>query len=149
MAQTMKRWQLSSFGTENLHLADVPLPEPGPDELLVKVSAVSLNYRDKLVLEGKLLPDLPEMPFTPVSDMAGVIVATGPGVSRFRTGDRVTGNFWTQWLDGDASEDMVRHGRSLCSGQLILATRPDRSWNSRSDSFGVKPPLYQWGLSVL
>ncbi len=30
-----------------------------------------------------------------------------------------------------------------CSGQLILATRPDCSWNSRSDSFGVKPPLYQ------
>ena len=72
MAQMMKRWQLSSFGTENLHLAEVPLPEPGHNELLVKVSAVSLNYRDKLVLEGKLLPDLPEMPFTPVSDMAGV-----------------------------------------------------------------------------
>ena len=34
-------------------------------------------------------------------------------MTRFRTGDRVTGNFWTQWLDGDAPEDMVRHGRSL------------------------------------
>ncbi|EPQ5777146.1 zinc-dependent alcohol dehydrogenase family protein [Citrobacter koseri] len=113
MAHMMKRWQLSSFGTENLHLADVPLPAPGHNELLVKVSAVSLNYRDKLVLEGKLLPDLPEMPFTPVSDMAGVVVATGPGVTRFRTRDRVTGNFWTQWLDGDAPEDMVGHGRSL------------------------------------
>ena len=113
MAQTMKRWQLSSFGLENLHLAEVPLPTPGPEELLVKVSAVSLNYRDKLVLEGKLLPDLPEMPFTPVSDMAGVIVATGAGVTRFRTGDRVTGNFWTHWHDGDAPADMARHGRSL------------------------------------
>lgn len=96
MSQMMKRWQLSSFGTENPHLADMPLPEPGHNELLVKVSALSLNYRDKLVLEGKLLPDLPEMPFTPVSDMAGIIVATGPGVIRFRTRDRVTGNFWTQ-----------------------------------------------------
>ncbi|MDM2926712.1 NAD(P)-dependent alcohol dehydrogenase [Citrobacter sp. Cpa228] len=113
MAQMMKRWQLSSSGTENLHLTDVPLPEPEHNELLVKVSAVSLNYRDKLVLEGKLLPDLPEMPFTPVSDMAGVVLAAGPGVTRFRTGDRVTGNFWTQWLDGDAPEDMVHHGRSL------------------------------------
>ena len=36
-----------------------------------------------------------------------------------------------------------------CSGQLILATRPDCSWNSRSDSFGVKPPLYQWGRMAL
>jgi hypothetical protein len=37
----------------------------------------------------------------------------------------------------------------LCSGQPILATALDCSWNSRSDSFGVKPPLYQWGLSSL
>lgn len=109
----MKRWQLSAFGTENLHIADVPLPEPGFNELLIKVSAVSLNYRNKLVLEGKLLPDVPKMPFTPVSDMMGVVVSAGPGVSRFRPGDRIVGNFWTQWLDGDAPEDMVRHGRSL------------------------------------
>lgn len=113
MTQLMKRWQLSSFGTENLHIADVPLPEPEFKELLIKVSAVSLNYRDKLVLAGKLLNDVPKMPFTPVSDMAGVVVSAGPGVSRFRPGDRIVGNFWTQWLDGDAPEDMVRHGRSL------------------------------------
>lgn len=65
------------------------------------------------MLAGKLLPDVPRMPFTPVSDMAGVVVSAGPGVSRFRPGDRIVGNFWTQWLDGDAPEDMVRHGRSL------------------------------------
>ncbi|CAK9884054.1 MAG: hypothetical protein XXXJIFNMEKO3_00435 [Candidatus Erwinia impunctatus] len=44
------------------------------------------------------------------------------------------------------------NGRTVaqgCSGQLILATRPDCSWNSRSDSFGVKPPLYQWGRMAL
>nr|WP_230492586.1 NAD(P)-dependent alcohol dehydrogenase [Martelella alba] len=91
----------------------MPLPVPGHNDVLVKVAAVSLNYRDKLVLDGELLPDLPRMPFTPVSDMAGVVVAIGPGVSRFRPGDRVMGNFWTQWLDGDAPKDMVRHGRSL------------------------------------
>ncbi|QXC97719.1 VgrG protein [Klebsiella sp. PL-2018] len=38
---------------------------------------------------------------------------------------------------------------AMCSGQLILATRPDCSWNSRSDSFGVNPPLYQWGRMAL
>ncbi len=113
MTQLMKRWQLNSFGTENLHIAEVPVPEPGFNELLIKVSAVSLNYRDKLVLEGRLLTAPPEMPFTPVSDMAGVVVSAGPGVSRFRPGDRIVGNFWTQWIDGDAPEDMVRHGRSL------------------------------------
>lgn len=113
MPQLMKRWQLTSFGAENLHMAEVPLPEPGPNELLIKISAVSLNYRDKLVLEGKLLPDSPQMPFTPVSDMAGVVISAGTGVSRFSPGDRVMGNFWTRWLDGDAPEDMARHGSSL------------------------------------
>lgn len=113
MARLMKRWQLTSFGTENLHIAEVPLSVPGPTELLIKVSAVSLNYRDKLVLEGKLLPDAPQMPFTPVSDMAGVVVSAGARVSRFSPGDRVMGNFWTGWLEGDAPEDMARHGSSL------------------------------------
>lgn len=113
MAQRMKRWQLTSFGSEHLQLVEVPVPVPGRNELLIKVSAVSLNYRDKLVLEGKLLPDAPQMPFTPVSDMAGVVVSAGPGVSRFSPGDRVMGNFWTGWLDGGAPEDMARHGSSL------------------------------------
>lgn len=43
---------------------------------------------------------------------------------------------------------LVTPGASIY-GQLILATRPDCSWNSRSDSFGVKPPLYQWGRMPL
>ncbi|GAA4482164.1 zinc-dependent alcohol dehydrogenase family protein [Gluconacetobacter asukensis] len=113
MSKTMKRWQLSSFGLKNLELATVPVPTPGSHELLVRVSAVSLNYRDKLVVEGELLPDAPAMPFTPVSDMAGEVVATGDGVSRFRTGDRVLGNFWTQWIDGEPPREMTRHGLSL------------------------------------
>lgn len=113
MSRLMKRWQLNAFGIENLHIAEVPLPVPESNELLIRVSAVSLNYRDKLVLEGKLLPDAPQMPFTPVSDMAGVVVSTGQGVSRFNPGDRVIGNFWTQWLDDDAPEDMAHHGSSL------------------------------------
>ncbi|WP_213992574.1 NAD(P)-dependent alcohol dehydrogenase [Sodalis sp. dw_96] len=113
MNHLMKRWQLMSFGLENLQLAEVPIPQPASHELLIKVSAVSLNYRDLLVIDGKLLPDLPRMPFTPASDMAGEVVAIGPGVSRFNVGDRVTGNFWTQWLEGDAPAEMARHGQSM------------------------------------
>jgi NADPH:quinone reductase-like Zn-dependent oxidoreductase len=94
-------------------VAHVPVPSPGNREVLVRVAAVSLNYRDKLVVEGKLLPDAPAMPFTPVSDMAGEIVATGEDVSRFRIGDRVMGNFWTQWIDGEPPQEMTRHGLSL------------------------------------
>lgn len=113
MTTMMKRWQLPSFGLSNLELVHVPIPAPGNREVLVRVAAVSLNYRDKLVVEGKLLPDAPAMPFTPLSDMSGEIVATGNNVSRFRIGDRVVGNFWTQWIDGEPPREMARHGLSL------------------------------------
>lgn len=113
MATMMKRWQLPSFGLNNLELVDVPVPLPAAREVLVRVTAVSLNYRDKLVVGGRLLPDAPSMPFTPASDMAGEVVAIGDGVSRFRAGDRVIGNFWTQWIDSDPPREMIRHGLSL------------------------------------
>lgn len=113
MTEMMKRWQLSAFGLANLELVQVPVPQPGLREVLVRVSAVSLNYRDKLVVEGKLLPDAPAMPFTPASDMVGEIVAIGSDVSRFRGGERVIGNFWTQWIDAAPPREMVRHGLSL------------------------------------
>ncbi|CAD5747374.1 transposase [Escherichia coli] len=46
-------------------------------------------------------------------------------------------------------DELLSYPHISCSGQLILATRPDCSWNSHSDSFGVKPPLYQWGRMAL
>ena len=113
MGDTMRRWQLPAFGRRSLELVDVPVPTPGAQELLIRVAAVSLNYRDKLVVEGELLPDLPAMPFVPVSDMVGEVVAAGPRVSRFLPGDRVLGNFWTQWIDGAPPPEMARHGQSL------------------------------------
>lgn len=113
MGETMRRWQLPTFGRRNLELVDVPVPAPGMQELLIRVAAVSLNYRDKLVVDGELLPDLPAMPFVPVSDMVGEVVAAGPRVSRFLPGDRVLGNFWTQWIDGAPPPEMARHGQSL------------------------------------
>jgi NADPH:quinone reductase-like Zn-dependent oxidoreductase len=113
MNKKMKRWQLPVFGLRHLELADAPIPQPGPHELLVRVAAVSLNYRDKLVVEGGLLPDKPAMPFVPCSDMAGEVVVAGAEVTRFKAGDRVLGNFWTQWIDGDPPLAMARHGLSL------------------------------------
>ena len=109
----MKAWQLQAFGRENLVLNDVPEPTPGPGEVLIRIYSVALNYRDKLVVEGELLPDRPTMPFVPVSDMAGEVVATGADASRFKIGDRVLGNFWTQWIDGEPPREMTRHGLSL------------------------------------
>ncbi|HEY0198464.1 MAG TPA: NAD(P)-dependent alcohol dehydrogenase [Rhodanobacter sp.] len=113
MSETMRRWQLPSFGLKSLGLAQVPVPIPDRNELLIRVAAASLNYRDKLVVEGGLLPDKPTMPFVPVSDMVGEVVAIGTDVSRFKVGDRVLGNFWTQWIDGEPPQEMIRHGLSL------------------------------------
>jgi NADPH:quinone reductase-like Zn-dependent oxidoreductase len=113
MSNTMRAWQLPTFGLSNLELGERPIPSPRQGEVLVKVGAVSLNYRDKLVVDGQLLPVRPAMPFIPVSDMAGEIVEIGEGVTRFDVGDRVMGNFWTQWIDGAPPQEMRDHGLSL------------------------------------
>ncbi|WP_411851506.1 zinc-dependent alcohol dehydrogenase family protein [Stenotrophomonas sp. LGBM10] len=111
--EMMTVWQLPQLGMANLEMAQRPVPQPGPHEVVVKVGAVSLNYRDALVIEGGLLQAPPPLPFVPVSDMAGEVVAAGSAVTRIKTGDRVVGNFWTQWLDDAPPAEMLRHGLSL------------------------------------
>lgn len=95
----MKRWILNETGRENLTLIDADIPQPGPNEVLVRVNAVSLNFRDKVIIEGGMGMGMP-MPFTPGSDMAGVVEAVGPGTSRFSEGDRVISSFNADWIDG-------------------------------------------------
>ncbi|HTH77045.1 MAG TPA: NAD(P)-dependent alcohol dehydrogenase [Trinickia sp.] len=97
---TMKKWTVTSPGLEHLRLESAPLPSCGEHEVLVRVEAVSLNYRDLGVIQGE---DGAAMPFpcTPGSDLAGVVVASGARVTRFREGDAVIGTFWAGWLDGE------------------------------------------------
>lgn len=92
MIGQMRAWQLEAAGSGRLNLVERPVPRPGPGEVLVRVGAVSLNYRDKLVREGRMAADK-AMPFTPGSDMAGVVAAAGAGVSRLRVGDHVISHF--------------------------------------------------------
>lgn len=75
------------------------MPQPGPGEVLVRVGAVSLNYRDKMVIEGNMPLPL-TFPFTPGSDLAGRVAALGTGAGRFREGDRVISTFAPGWFDG-------------------------------------------------
>lgn len=95
----MKHWQMSGFGRENLRLVETQRREPGPGEVLVKVAAVSLNYRDKLMIENGMGAAL-RFPFTPASDLAGTVEAVGEGASRFKTGDAVISTFFPGWIDG-------------------------------------------------
>ncbi|WP_256239184.1 hypothetical protein [Bacillus sp. EB600] len=54
----MKAWQKQGVGLENLKLVEVEKPTPGPKQILIKVKAVSLNFRDKSIIDGDYLPDL-------------------------------------------------------------------------------------------
>jgi NADPH:quinone reductase-like Zn-dependent oxidoreductase len=104
----MRAWELRAFGRENLKLTDKPVPRPGPTDVLVRVSAVSLNYRDKLVVEGQYNPGM-RFPMTQVADAAGEVVETGKEVTRFKTGERVITQYATRWIDGEPQGDESTH----------------------------------------
>ncbi|MGK8544111.1 zinc-dependent alcohol dehydrogenase family protein [Enterobacter cloacae] len=107
MAETMQRWSMNALGRENLKLTQEPVPKPGPGEVRVRVNAVALNYRDKMVIEG-MMPIPLSFPFTPASDMAGVVDSIGEGVTRFQPGARVISTFFPEWIDGRPQAD-ARH----------------------------------------
>jgi NADPH:quinone reductase-like Zn-dependent oxidoreductase len=88
-----------SPGLDHLHVVERPMPEPGRQEILVRVSASSLNYRDVEIVEGTYHTAF-SLPLIPVSDGVGEVVALGPGVTRFKIGDRVCSTFWQRWVGG-------------------------------------------------
>jgi len=95
----MRVWQISSFGIDSLELVERATPQPGPGEVLVKIHAVSLNYRDLMMVKGVYNPKM-KLPRIPCSDGAGEVEAVGEGVTQWKRGDRVCGIFMQNWLDG-------------------------------------------------
>src|ERR1035437_1157863 len=95
----MQAWQISSFGVDSLEFVERPTPRPGPGEVLVRVRAISFNYRDLLMVKGLYSPKL-GLPRIPCSDGAGEVSAVGEGVTLWQPGDRVAGIFMQNWLDG-------------------------------------------------
>ncbi len=102
----MRRWMLAGKGVETLTLDETEAPRPGSGEVLVRVNAVSLNYRDWAIVEESY-PAPVKKPFVPASDMAGTVVETGPGVTRLRRGDRVTSLFKPLWKDGEGDAESM------------------------------------------
>jgi NADPH:quinone reductase-like Zn-dependent oxidoreductase len=96
----MKAWRIASFGIDNLEQATLPDPEPRPGEVVVRVHAVSWNYRDLRMVQGLYNPKM-QLPRIPCSDGAGEVVAVGEGVTRVKVGDRVCGIFMQNWIDGE------------------------------------------------
>ncbi|MDV2990890.1 MAG: alcohol dehydrogenase [Chroococcidiopsis sp. SAG 2025] len=96
----MKVYEIqNSFGLDSLNIAERPDPSPSYGQVLIKVRAVSLNYRDLMVVKGLYNPNIP-LPLIPFSDGVGEVVAVGEGVTRVKVGDRVAGIFFQDWIAG-------------------------------------------------
>jgi len=100
----MRVWQISAFGVDSLEFVERPTPAPGPGEILVEIRAISLNYRDLLLVKGLYNPKL-NLPRIPCSDGAGQVAAVGEGVTAWKAGDRVAGIFMQNWLDGPLTRE--------------------------------------------
>jgi NADPH:quinone reductase-like Zn-dependent oxidoreductase len=111
----MLRRELSAFGRTNLSLVTTSRPTPRAHDVLVKIEAVSLNYRDLLILDDRLGPGY-STPLVPGSDFAGTIVEVGSEVARFQPGDRVINNDIAGWIDGAAAPQFDH----------AVATAPDK-----------------------
>jgi NADPH:quinone reductase-like Zn-dependent oxidoreductase len=99
----MRAFQLNGIrGIDSIEPTERPDPSPGRGQILIRMRAASLNYRDLLVARGQYGAATPSN-LIPLSDGAGEVTAVGPAVSRFRLGDRVCPTFFPSWIGGDMS----------------------------------------------
>ena len=96
------------WGLDEIQVVEAPDPTPGHGEVLVRMRAVSLNYRDLLMVQGMYARGAATGgPITPFSDGCGVVEAVGPGVTRFAPGDRVATLFFQRWISGPPDLDKL------------------------------------------
>jgi NADPH:quinone reductase-like Zn-dependent oxidoreductase len=103
----MQAWRIPQFGIDHLERVTLPDPVPQRGEILVRVHAVSLNYRDLMAVQGRYNPKM-RLPRIPCSDGAGEVVAVGEGVTRVKPGDRVAGIFMQNWIDGEPDAAKIK-----------------------------------------
>jgi NADPH:quinone reductase-like Zn-dependent oxidoreductase len=117
----------SGDGIDGLSLRTHEPRMPGVGEVAVAVHAVSLSFRELLVLRGQyVLPVKPDV--IPVSDGAGRVIAVGPGVRRVRPGDRVTATLFPQWQDGPLQPRYLPQLGGSLDGMLTeLAVLPEQA----------------------
>lgn len=101
----MKAYEVQNTGgTHSWVQVERPQTKPGPGQALVRIRAVSLNYRDLLIEKGTYLGP-PKPGLIPVSDGAGEVVAVGEGVTRVKPGDRVAPTFFQTWTSGEQTRE--------------------------------------------
>ncbi|HVB47137.1 MAG TPA: NAD(P)-dependent alcohol dehydrogenase [Burkholderiales bacterium] len=97
----MKVFQIQDdWGINYLRLAMRPDPRPGPGQVLLKMKAASLNYRDLFVLERGYGAHTGTLPLIPLSDGVGEVIEAGAGVTRVKAGERVCPCFNQGWIAG-------------------------------------------------
>jgi NADPH:quinone reductase-like Zn-dependent oxidoreductase len=100
----MKVYQIvSDGGVDALALNEIDVPKPGPKDVLIRINASSINYRDLSTIESAVARGI-RFPRIPNSDGAGDVVEVGNEVTRFKVGDRVCGIFFQDWIDGELTE---------------------------------------------
>ncbi len=95
----MQQWQIPAFGIDSLEVKEGVSRTAKAGEVVVRVRAMSLNYRDLMMVKGFYNPKL-ALPRIPCSDGAGDVIAVGEGVTQWKVGDRVAGIFMQNWQDG-------------------------------------------------
>lgn len=103
----MKAYQIQTpDGIDGLKIVDLPEPKPGAGQILIRVRATSLNYRDTAVVSGRYPGQ--NLPVIPLSDGAGDVVAIGENVTRVKVGDRVAGIFFQDWISGKLTREKIK-----------------------------------------
>jgi len=159
----MKSIVIEKNGFDGLKLINRELPQPGPRQVLLRVRAVGLNYRDVEIVLGSYHTPF-KFPLVPMSDCLGEVIEVGKDVTRVKKGDRAVVAFWERWHDGsfDASvagaplggpSDGVLSEQFLTSEDRLVVVPPEISdieaaslpcaastaWNALVTSGGVKP----------
>lgn len=97
----MRRYEMpEAKGLNSWVMVKRDVPKPGPRQVLVKLKAASINFRDLLIVKKLYGIGGPPADLVPLSDAAGEVVEVGEGVSRFASGERVIGAFFTSWFSG-------------------------------------------------
>jgi NADPH:quinone reductase-like Zn-dependent oxidoreductase len=105
----MKTYEIADpKGIDSLKLVDRPTPKPGAAEVLMRVRATSLNYRDLVTLKGGAVTRGIRLPLVPLSDGAGDVVEVGSKATRFKPGDRVVASFFQNWIAGPIHSSAFR-----------------------------------------
>lgn len=114
MTKTMRAAVIDAL-KQPLQLRELPVPEPGPDEVLVRIAASGVCHTDLSVMDGEWLMKRPRFPLVPGHEATGYIAGLGRGVTSHKEGDRV-GVFWLSSACG-ACEDCTGDRESLCVRQ--------------------------------